>query len=371
MREITTTGLGKIQFPNALHYVFDSAMIRFYDLPEGLTGVHLTIFTTDGQSYTEERERFADEVVFDISRYLQMIFSGRDFTRSITNDEDNLQDSPTYWPRVSVAASPLMGASWDGSLSTEWTNGGMGLVWGGLQLGEVGLGCAPRRWWKGYPFTLDFWLASGAEVNAVENGQQIGSVTAPYDGLFLLDMMEVYPTITSTTQVSAPSTIIINDMQSAAFTAYNVEVRDCGVDFEGKRYLRWIDGQGRYCYWLFDVLSTIREVSATAWADYTMQRSNYYLGGVNENSTVRQAMTNATSVQLVTRNLEEWYYPLLLSLCSSPIVEVFDGYDSGDTTVPLWHRVNIVAGSYTKLTKKHCEDFGVTITEATYNTQMR
>ena len=46
---------------------------------------------------------------------------------------------------------------------------------------------------------------------------------------------------------------------------------------------------------------------------------------------------------------------------------VFDGYDANDA--PLWHRVNIVAGSYEKTTK-HYQDFIFSIEEPALSAQM-
>ena len=51
----------------------------------------------------------------------------------------------------------------------------------------------------------------------------------------------------------------------------------------------------------------------------------------------------------------------------SVVVDVFDGYDANDA--PLWHRVNIVAGSYEKTTK-HYQDFIFSIEEPALSAQM-
>lgn len=376
MRTTTNETLGAIEYPNELHFAGDACIVRFTSLPDGVTGVYLTIYTTDGQTYTEQRERFGNEVVFDLSRYVQMFFAGRHLTRYLSNNEDLFQLSPTYEAEVMIAAAPLMGASWNGAY---YFGARMDVVWGSLRLGEVAFGSQARRWWKGYPFTLDFSASAGAIINTTVGGTQVASVTAPYDGVMLLDLsMPAYRDIEGVAKVETTTARqVLNDSLRTATTTYDLEVASgCEIDFEGKRYLRWIDGQGRYCYWLFDVLSEVSEVSVSEWADNELRRSNYYDYGVEDGSPVRQALARTTAVQLVSRNLPEKYYPLLLSLCTSPVVEVFDGYNEwhdgeGDTTYPLWHRVNIVAGSYTKLTRKHCEDFGLVIAEPTYNTQMR
>jgi hypothetical protein len=224
--------------------------------------------------------------------------------------------------------------------------------------------------------TLDFDISTGQRVNVTSAGQQVGSIITQNNGLQLVDLNRSFPDISGRVNITTPQGVQAqNDSRGVGNVTYSLEVVDnCSVDFERQRYLRWVDNQGRFCYWLFDVLSEVSEVTSTMWLGGELQRSNAYTFGVNNNSRVRKSLTQGRTVQLVARNLPEEYWPLLLSLCTSPLVQVFDGYEewhsvAGDTTDALWHRVEVADGSYTKLTRQHIEDFSVIISEPTFNTQ--
>lgn len=373
MRSTNIAALGAIEYPNALHFVYDTALINLPSLPEGVTGVAVQILGPNGETYTEQREIYGEGVTFDISRYLQMLFAGRDFTSGISNNEEITQPSPTFIGGVSIGLGIANDGPWDGAL--VW-NDSLDIVWGGLRLGEVGLGSAPRRWWKGYPMMLDYNITAGQRVNATSAGQQVGSIITQNTGLQLVDLSRSFPDISGRVNVTTPQGITAqNDNRGVGNVTYSLEVvNNCSVDFERQRYLRWVDNQGRFCYWLFDVLSEVSEVTSAMWLGGELYRSNAYTYGVNDNSRVRKSLTQGRTVQLVARNLPEVYWPLLLSLCTSPLVQVFDGYEewhsvAGDTTDALWHRVEVADGSYTKLTRQHIEDFSVIIVEPTFNTQ--
>jgi hypothetical protein len=78
------------------------------------------------------------------------------------------------------------------------------------------------------------------------------------------------------------------------------------------------------------------------------------------------------SISLGAKLVDAETYDYLLTLVSSPIVEVLanaEEYVNDSTTTPLWERVSIVAGSYAR-TGEPLQDFEFTIARRAHNSQM-
>lgn len=110
-------------------------------------------------------------------------------------------------------------------------------------------------------------------------------------------------------------------------------------------YLRWLHRDGSVGYWLFT--KSKEAFSATAGSSYTA-----YMDGVPAapvagtiRNAARQDFDIATTLTIGTPNATEDEHRYLCGLVSSPCVEMLVG---GTRTAPVWARVNVVAGTYTR-----------------------
>ena len=140
-------------------------------------------------------------------------------------------------------------------------------------------------------------------------------------------------------------------------------------------YLRWLDHFGQWCYYLF--LATGRNYAtseAQTWQDSILRNelSPDENGVVLASGQLHQQLTSQESITLGAKLVDAETFDFLLSLASSPIVEVLvnaEEYVYDATTTPLWERVSIVAGSYAR-TGAPLQDFEISIARRAHNTQM-
>ena len=134
-------------------------------------------------------------------------------------------------------------------------------------------------------------------------------------------------------------------------------------------YLRWLRRDGACGYWRF-ILS---KVALNAAAGNSFVRHISGLPAAPESGTYRNpaaadlTISETWTIGCPDVSLEEWRY--LADLACSPVVERMVG---GTQSAPLWERVNIVSGSYTRTHKRstldQLADFEMQITLPERNT---
>lgn len=134
-------------------------------------------------------------------------------------------------------------------------------------------------------------------------------------------------------------------------------------------YLRWLQRDGSVGYWLFvkskETVAASADKGFTRWLDGVEAAP---VGGVLRNSA-RHDFTLEESWTIGTRGVTEEEFRLLQGLACSPVVERLVG---GTRTEPIWQRVNVAAGSYSREYPKsglrRFKDFELIITLPERNT---
>lgn len=358
-----------IEYPNATHFAFVPAIIRITQTKPTVERVQVTIRdTTKGAEYAEVREPFAGTFYFDIRRYLQIMFD--DIAPSRIAHNKAFIDSPLK-RTASVDVEVFAGREKHTLFSFL-----VDALWGAISARESSGGIMRRKWFTGYPFTIDVFARYGTSFDVLVDGKQSDIMfycheadatgATPYHR-YLLDPTKIIKpdATTRTIHIAAPHGILLlNDTESIGLTAYSLDL-DCSTDGV---YLRWIDRQGRYCYYLFRETGSAATVSAEdTWEAGSTTPPTAYVNGVNIESFTRQQLQRRTTRSVGARLVDAETFDFLLSLAQAVIVDVFDGYDIDG--IPQWHRVNIVPGGYEKTTT-HCQDFIVSIEEPTQNAQI-
>lgn len=357
-----------VEYPNATHFAFVPAIIKVAGVPVIRDGVSVSIIDDQtGKQYREFREPFSGGARFDIRRYLQIMFG--DLSQAVVDYGKAFVDSPVKkTATVSVALH-------QGEEQQEIISFKIDALWGGISAGESSGGVFNRRWFTNYPFTFDLFTQSGDALDVRVDGKSDPGVefvdhapnaigATPFrrrlvNPAHLFDASQVEQSI----HVAAPHSLVLkNDTERTGLTAYTLTVDRC----DSGVYLRWIDRQGRYCYYLFKLLGTAAATTISAsWERNTMTTPTAYVGGQNIETPAQQSLTTKPTISIGAKLIDSETFDFLLTATRSPIVDVFDGYD-GNT--PMWHRVNIVAGNYTKTTKNF-QDFTMTIEQPVQTSQ--
>jgi hypothetical protein len=120
-------------------------------------------------------------------------------------------------------------------------------------------------------------------------------------------------------------------------------------------YLRWVDRQGFFQYYLFEIGNETRKVSNEG----EFLRNNLlaydmtygFTGGMGR----QQMKKREDTIQLCAPLVDEYVWESLFDITTSPMVDMYLGTD--ETGKHRWLAVNIQAGSYTKEKSKSLRDF--------------
>jgi hypothetical protein len=158
--------------------------------------------------------------------------------------------------------------------------------------------------------------------------------------------------------------VLEDDKEYIGLTAYTLDL-DRSEASSKNVYLRWVDSQGRYIYYLFKKNGDTYEYVAEEWMQKQIGVPTTYNNGLNIGG-VRQSFTQGIAMTLGVRLADEHTLDYLMTLLGSPIVDMFAGYD--DNEHPLWQRVNVVPSKFERTTKP-LQDFNVQIVVPSLNLQ--
>lgn len=369
-RTFTHSSTGTVvEYPNATHFAFVPAIVRFTSAASSdITGFRL-IIASDGGTVVVKDERlvFNGQCTFDIQRALQMLFAEVEHSR--IGYGEAFTDSPLK-ATAQVTIYALVS-----SVATEMGRFGIDAIWGTISARESSGGIMRRKWFVRYPFTVDVFAKNGTSFDVLIDGKQSDIMfynhdedaegATPYHRYLLNPARVIDPsTVAHSVHIAVPHSLVLkNDEEAVGMVAYTLDIDRSANGV----YLRWIDQQGRYCYYLFKEIGSASTVSTSStWERNDMNVPTAYIDGVNVETSVRQSLSRKKTRSLGAKLVDSETYDFLLTLAQSVVVDVFDGYDANDA--PLWHRVNIVAGSYEKTTK-HCQDFIFSIEEPAQSAQ--
>ena len=351
-----------MQYPNATHFAFVPAVIKFTQVNDLKRATVTVSSTATGHSFAETREVHNGEVYFDIQRALQMCFEG--IERAQIDYDTPFTDSALK-QTVQVFTSITNGV--DRTIQYDFK---IDALWGGVRTGESSGGELHRRWFVNYPFSVDVFTKFGDEFDiTVNDGNSDGVIfynqepdatgATAYRRALLApaQIFDVAPT-TRKIHIALPHGIVLkDDNETIGITAYTLDI-DRTEPSDRTVYLRWVDNQGRYNYYLFKKLGESSEYSTTAWLHNEQNVPTAYVDGLNVASGLRQSFAESQSITLGARLVDEQTLSYLLTLQGSPIVDMFAGYDDSDK--PLWRRVNVSPAKFERTTKP-LQDFSTQI----------
>lgn len=366
MSRIYTNGY-RIDYPNELAYAGMPAIVRVSQLDTAYIGVGITIKVGENY-YSETRTPYNGEVVFDISRYMQTAFIGRNLSPRYGNmaEEQGSVSNTQYSVSVVVSLTDTLGKvvnvhSFD-----------VNALVGYMPIGRANGGVRNRRWFVNFPQTFDFY---GDEYTSVslddtsvpierlgEAMQQISVELSPYWGNTTEGAQSAL--LEATEAVYLNGDVLKQRVQSA----YRLTIDRCtkGV------YLRWLDNFGHWCYYLFRTTGrnyATKEVQS--WQDGVLRNdlqpeNDVYVGHSS------QQLSQQESISLGAKLVDAETFDFLLTLTNSPIVEVLTNateYQANNKITPLWERVSVVGGSYAR-TGAPLQDFAVSIVRNAQTSQM-
>lgn len=236
-------------------------------------------------------------------------------------------------------------------------------IWGALKTGEVFDQYRTVTWFMNYPFTVGYYVPAAATIAVGINSSPQTVESLASEGLYniLIDdamggqYMTIYNIIGTLAQATFDNTFdltfyyTLNGTQEEKIRIRLVDDVDEGM------YLRWVNRQGMWCYWLFKEGSPNRTIASDGiWNrnDYSKWIETYHW---QQDAGRRQNYTRNDVIPVCAPLVDSDTFDYLQDITSSPVVDMYMGKDANNT--PMWTPVTIEAGTYTKDFKKVEQDF--------------
>lgn len=361
--------------PENYAYIFTPAIVRVESskVEEGSIAVTITSADT-GAAYTETREfsKSDNTAIFDVSRLMQIAFG--DAPKMKYDDILGVSD---FAKRLGIKI-----VHHNSSGSTNLVNDTILGIWGVAFVDDSTKSNITRRWFWHYPFTVDF-LSDKAQRFFIVNINADEFTSSPRSSdpfrmhsVGLREINDGGNELSKSAAVYVSSTNAIAIDKGIAQTTMQVYTIKPDASTDGV-FLRWIDAKGRVCYYLLKEIGKTTEVGATSWVRHDIMQTDIYDNMVNYAMNERRSYSSVTTRNLGVRMVDKDTFDFLLGLTTSPIVEVFDGYeeftndwlpeatlDDICSATPMWHRVSVVASTIER-SDKDLQDFAVVIQEQT------
>lgn len=373
----TTNGF-TLELPNETHWIFTPAIIKVEKQDPTTLGVIRVIVKnlSNSTSLVEARELNASGVaMFDVSRMMQIAYGEVGHLASGKN-------VTSYFFANYLISVLFISDAGTVTLVDHNVTG----IWGSTFYNE------PKRarvltWFTKFPFSISAVGQKGAPYFQLQISTDRGNTTFTTNSNTLSSFPVYTSKIYGTIPLAETDSIIIQSYQvvtpdNGVLSVQPLQLsirKDCSTDGV---YLRWVDHWGYICYYLFKESGQEVAFEAESWDRFDLVRTDslqYFQDGTISNDAMRtkRSFTSTKTRSLGARLVDEEQYTFLMSLLSSPIVEVFDGYEgwpleslpdmSAENIInatPIWHRVQVVA-SKVERGRKPLNDFSVVIQEPT------
>lgn len=345
MATTTVNGI-TLQYPNDPCLVFNPCLFflsgtmsrtRVY-ISHGLQNYSATYQTPNGG-------------VLDLREFMQSFFDGMQLGGDLERFDETLRAS-----EIGKGVNITIFAVASNGTTIAQFNVSVFCVWGGTGVAEDYertnvTGTRRITWFKNYPLTVGLYSSGMAMLdytwyaNSPEDGNTVRQLVIPSKGLYNIN-------IDDDGQPTA-NHLLISDSGSPYTDHYIIDIdreHDEGV------YLRWIDRQGYWRYWLFKK----GDPTVTAASRFGMWNRNdwlnydNYMGWQNDGGR-RQSFTRNDVQPLCAPLVDSETFDMLQGIATSPCIDMFLGY--GDQDDPMWTAVTVEAGSYTKDVDKPEQDF--------------
>ena len=322
MRQHTSANEGTIRYPEEIAFAFNPSPL----LINGSSGQYITATMTDGtHTHAERRIVFATNCQFDLSALARAILS------EIEKEEPSVSQTTDTKHTISVVVSVETYISANNIITFTFQST---YVFGLLRHGEEFNTIRHRTYWRSYPFTLGVFAEAGNSVALIIDGsaqslqtfQDTGIYELPVDTLGVTESLIVQDNIG---QISATTFPVVFDLSFSAIDGdeivdritLEVSEEECPKAL----YLRWLDNQGSYCYWLFSWLgdSDVSEVTE----DILRNDMNHYAEAVGYQGWYghREKRASTMTKQAGASMVDADTFAFLRTLLTSPRVDRYIG----------------------------------------------
>ena len=241
-------------------------------------------------------------------------------------------------------------------------------IWGALRLGgEIFNRFRNLTWFRGYPFTFSLYTLGGGSLVLCKDGAPSRFIETPERGIWNVPLNKDTD--------NAESFYIVNDHTGAFIegcfdNTFDMTFRynQGGADTPKLRikivdgckngyYLRWIDRQGFYQYFLFKSGDESYKITSTE--SYRNNLLMFEPGfGFQQKYGLNKTSSRNDIVSICAPLVDSETWNMLLDVATSPRVDLFAGYDNENK--PRWINVTIESGTYLK-TSNTLQDFNCNI----------
>lgn len=357
MRHSSITG-ADIYYPNQIAFCFSPMMISVIQSGAVMTGSKVKIKKSTGVYWEESREPINGAVEFDVSKYAQMLFN-LDNVSALSNLMKVYESALIKDVEIIIEVSTAS--------ATNSLNINIETIWGALSEDEVFGGHRNITWFTKFPFTVNVMCKNGSYFNVMsdgENNDQVFSIAdesvAPLDHElheYIVDIRNLFGKPKRELYIASPFCAKVqDDVLSTSVQSYRMKIDNS----EEGLYLRWIDRQGRYCYWLFKQNGKNTKIEEEF--RYNKIGDQSFNSSGTCNSLTYQAKKTGVDVltafaPMVYKDEKEYLHQIL----TSPIVDLYKGTKIvNGIDVDKWTRVNIASGTF-GTEKKNYQDFMIQI----------
>lgn len=356
MRKVTLNGVA-ITYPDEVAFAFNPCIFVFEKAGLAKAGVS---FVVDGENrMTLWCDAYQGKAYIDAREVVKSLF-----------DMEMLADIDYSEAKVSSAGIDVQfyfDAVWEGGSMSSQTAYSFFCIWGALKIGGQEVYNAPRTltWYKNFPFTFGVYANGGGSVLISKDGVADRFVNLPERGVWNIPMLSmdnakdfyiVHDCSGQFVEMTFDFTFDLTFRYSGGGVMtekieINVDESDEGV------YLRWIDRFGFFNYYLFKKGNESRKTTAGEYMQNNLEAydmSYGYQGSFGR----RQKFERKDSLAICAPLVDSGMWDVLFDMATSPIIDMFAGYDEGGK--PRWMSVTVNSGTFTK-TGASLQDFEVTI----------
>lgn len=354
MRTKTIDGM-TLQYPDEIGFAFNPCLV----IAEKEVGIEvMTLTITDGEEeVVERRDGFGKKCYMDFREYVQGFFDSNEFGELAYTEIEKTKLGKS----VSVTIEVIDKEEVETSISFD-----VFYIWGALRAGgqEKYNVYRTMTWFEGYPFSVGVYAHDACKVLLSRDKKANRLLEIPEQGVWNVriddELAMNYIKVSDLTGELKEATfdnsfdLTFRLSLSGGNITDKVRVNVVRCDKEGV-YLRWIDRQGFFQYYLFERGNETRKVSNEG----EFLRNNLlaydmtygFTGGMGR----QQMKKREDTIQLCAPLVDEYVWESLFDITTSPMVDMYLGTD--ETGKHRWLAVNIQAGSYTKEKSKSLRDF--------------
>lgn len=350
-----TIGEVSIQYPDEIGFAFNPCLV-IAETEDGIDLMRLEI--TDGEeTITEQRDGFGEKCYIDFREYVQGFFD--------TNEFGELEYTEVEKTKLGKSVSVQIAITDKNELATNFSFD-VFYIWGALRAGgqEKYNGYRTMTWFVGYPFSVGVYANAATSVLLSRDKVANKILEIPGQGVWnvriddelakrYIKVSDVEGELRETTFDESFDLTFRMSLQGTLTEKVRVNVVRCDVS-DGV-YLRWVDRQGFFQYYLFEQGNETRKV--TNEGEFLRNNLLAYdmTYGFTGGNGRQQTKGREDTIQICAPMIDEDTFESLFDLTTSPLVDMYLGTDEYDK--PRWLSVNIQAGNYTKEKGKSLRDF--------------